>query len=172
MGSDLDDTVVREPQFAAAAAAVLDPVVMDADTIPRVIAAPASIATLAPEPKTASLRLGFPDGRVLAIDAPVIVGRHPAAPRVPTGTAPRLVSVFSPNQEVSGTHAEFRVVGHSVVVSDLRSTNGTAVALPGARRQVLFGGQSAVVTAGAMIDLGDGVVLRVLPPDADTALDA
>jgi hypothetical protein len=48
------------------------------------------------------------------------------------------------------------------VVTDLGSTNGTAVLAPGADRLALRPGESLVVVPGTRVDIGDGVVLEIL----------
>nr|WP_228494656.1 FHA domain-containing protein [Clavibacter sp. VKM Ac-2873] len=98
----------------------------------------------------------------IPLDAPAIVGRRPRPPRVVRGLAPRLVAVPSPLGEISGTHLGLRQESGVVVVSDLDSTNGTAVLAPGAERLVLRPGESLVVVPGTRIDIGDGVVLEIL----------
>ena len=102
-------------------------------------------------------------GEAYELDRPSYLGRRPSAPRILTGPAPRLVSVGSPRQEVSSTHLEIRQEGTTVVVTDLRSTNGTTVSAPGADRLTLRQGQSVVVAPGTRIDIGDGNVVEILP---------
>jgi hypothetical protein len=63
---------------------------------------------------------------------------------------------------MSATHLELRVVGGTLVASDMRSTNGTIVQLPGAAPRTLIRGESAVVVAGTRIDLGEGAVLDLV----------
>jgi hypothetical protein len=98
------------------------------------------------------------------IDVAVYVGRKPSIPRIHVGPAPKLVSLPSPGRELSATHLELRMVGDALVASDMRSTNGTVVQLPGAAPRTLIRGESAVVVPGTRIDLGEGAVLDVLPP--------
>jgi hypothetical protein len=102
-------------------------------------------------------------GDAYALERPAYLGRKPSAPRILTGPAPQLVSVGSPRQEVSSTHLEIRQEGTTVVVTDLRSTNGTTVSAPGADRLTLRQGQSVVVAPGTRIDIGDGNVVEILP---------
>ncbi len=45
--------------------------------------------------------------------------------------------------------------------SDLRSTNGSTVAVPGSAPRRLHGGDAAVLPADAVVDLGEGNVLRI-----------
>ncbi|AMM21148.1 hypothetical protein AX769_14645 [Frondihabitans sp. PAMC 28766] len=99
----------------------------------------------------------------IVLDTPVIVGRRPSAPRVVTGPEPRLVAVPSRNKEVSGSHVEIRQDGSAVVVTDLRSTNGTRVTIPGRLPVALRQGESIVVLAGTIVDIGDGNHLEILP---------
>ena len=112
---------------------------------------------------TYSFRIGL-EGQRIALDRPVIIGRRPAAPRIPFPSPPRLVTVVSPTSEVSSTHLELRQLGASVIATDLRSTNGSVVVIPGAMPRQLRQGESVVVTPGTLIDIGDGNRLEVLSP--------
>jgi hypothetical protein len=100
----------------------------------------------------------------ISLDVPALVGRHPAAPRIPGKVFPRLVRVPSALSEVSGTHIELRQDGASVIVTDLRSTNGTVVRMPGSRPIKLRQGESLVVRPGTLVDIGDGNVIEILSP--------
>jgi pSer/pThr/pTyr-binding forkhead associated (FHA) protein len=64
---------------------------------------------------------------------------------------------------VSASHLEIRQLGASVVVTDLRSTNGSVVAVPGSAPHTLRQGESMVVTPGTLVDIGDGNVIEILP---------
>lgn len=99
----------------------------------------------------------------LLLDRPVVVGRRPSGPRIVRGPEPRLVTVGSPRSEVSATHVEIRQEGGAVVVTDLRSTNGTRVEIPGRHPVALRQGESIVVLAGTIVDIGDGNRLEILP---------
>jgi hypothetical protein len=105
---------------------------------------------------------GDADAERIPLDPPVIVGRRPRPPRVVRGAEPRLVTVPSPLGEISGTHVAVRQESGAIVVTDLGSTNGTAVLAPGADRLALRPGESLVVVPGTRVDLGDGVVLEIL----------
>ncbi len=115
-----------------------------------------------PEAGLYSFRVGEHSQPVM-LDRPARVGREPAAPRIPTGVVPRLVRVASASQEVSATHLEVRQVGGSVIVTDLRSTNGSVVLQPGSVPRKLRQGESVVVTPGALVDIGDENILQILP---------
>ena len=105
-----------------------------------------------------SIRIG---SESYPLDAALYVGRKPVPPRIAEPVPPRLVTVPSPHSEVSRTHARIRQVGSSVVVTDLRSANGTTVIVPHGPNRTLRQGESMVVPAGAAIDLGDGNLLGV-----------
>ena len=111
-------------------------------------------------------RYGFRVGgsrRTVLLDAPAYVGRAPVAPRIQHGPRPLLIRVPSPLGEVSSTHLEVRQLGTSVVVTDLRSTNGSRVRVPGRPPRALRQGESMVVTPGTLVDIGDGIVIEILP---------
>ena len=74
---------------------------------------------------------------------------------------PRLVLVESPTSDVSRTHLSVRQLGGSVIVTDLRSTNGSRVEVPGSAPRTLRQGESMVVSVGTRIDIGDGNVVDV-----------
>lgn len=111
-------------------------------------------------PARATFAVRLPSGDTAPLDAPVLVGRRPVPQRVSEGVAPQLVTVASPTQEVSSTHVRIEQSGDTVVVTDLRSTNGTIVTGPaGARR--LRPGESVVVLAGARVEIGDGNIIEI-----------
>jgi hypothetical protein len=112
------------------------------------------------EPLYFSYRIGR---TVVWLDVESYVGRRPSSPRILSGRMPRLVRVPSPAQEVSSTHIEVRQLGASVVVTDLKSTNGSVIVAPGAPLRKLRQGESVVVIPGTLIDIGDGNVLEILP---------
>jgi hypothetical protein len=101
-------------------------------------------------------------GESVPLDKPAYIGRRPSLPRVLVGVAPRLVQVPSLRREVSGTHLEIRQRGSSVVVTDLGSSNGTVVTIPGRPPQRMRRGESLVVTPGTLVDIGDGNLVEIL----------
>jgi hypothetical protein len=146
--NDVDDTILGQSPLN----------VEDDDTIlgggrARLAAPPA-----APQPHA----IVFPDGRIVALDRVVYVGRSPRSPRITSGVAPELVTVASPLREVSATHLQIHQEGRAVVVRDLGSTNGTRVTAPGVAPSLLSPGGSRAVAPGARLDLGDGVVLEIV----------
>ena len=185
MGDDFDDTVIAPSRrdVRASAHPVEDTIITERGL--REIRTPAAQVRgttpanndvqTSPERQTAhfALRIGL-GGQLVALDVPCYIGRNPHLPRISGESQPRLVSVPSPAKEVSATHLEVREVGTAVVVTDLRSTNGTAVLAPGASPRTLRQGESVVVPAGTLLDLGDDVVLQVValasPPPSDQPL--
>ncbi len=114
-------------------------------------------------------RIKMTDGVVVALDLTVYLGRRPSVPRIASDRRVRLVAVPSAEKQVSATHLELRQAGDAVVATDMRSTNGSTVIVPGSKPRTLLRGESAVVTPGTLIDLGDGNVLELLSPERLTA---
>lgn len=174
VGVDLDDTVVRGSAVSAPPPALVEPPAPERRPVPparddvllaeAVRPSESGSAEPASAPAEPVYRVVLGDGTEVEVDAPVYVGRRPSRPRIHTGPEPRLVTLPSPSRELSATHLELRVVGGALVASDMRSTNGTIVQLPGAAPRTLIRGESAVVVGGTRIDLGDGAVLDVLDP--------
>jgi len=110
-------------------------------------------------PPVARLRLST--GLVVPLDRTVLVGRAPQVGRVTAKDLPRLVTVPSPQLDISRTHAEVRQEGEHVVVTDLESLNGVRVTRPGTAPRRLHPGEPTVVARGEVVDLGDGVTFTV-----------
>ncbi len=113
-------------------------------------------------------KLVLSSGETVEVDRPVLVGRAPAAQAAASSEQPRLVTVPSPQQEISSTHLEVRAgsgADHgSAVVTDLGSTNGTVLVQPGLAPEDLQPGVAVQLLPGAIIDLGDGVTIQVTNP--------
>lgn len=166
MPEDSDDTVVapvRPVPVSALSAPDLD---LD-DTVLSVDARPAPqpvVRSTSPVPSvrtTYAYRIG--EGEAIELDRPSYIGRRPSVPRIVSGETPRLVRVESPRREVSATHLEVRQVGGTVVITELRSTNGSVVMLPGSVPRKLRQGESVVVQPGTLVDIGDNNVIQILP---------
>lgn len=112
-------------------------------------------------------RLELTTGETVEVDRVVVVGRAPEG-HDHEGTPPRLVRVSSPHQEISSTHLEIRPgsgADHgAAVATDLGSTNGTVVLQPGLPPEDLKAGVPVQLIPGAVLDLGDGVSIRVVSP--------
>ncbi|WP_154794672.1 FHA domain-containing protein [Occultella kanbiaonis] len=107
------------------------------------------------------IMLAVSSGPRVPLDRVVLIGRAPESSRFAGALMPRLVTVPSPQQDISRTHVEVRLEGDHVVVTDLRSTNGTMVAVPGNDPRRLHPGEGVPVPVGSLIDLGDGITIGV-----------
>ncbi len=115
-----------------------------------------------PTPRNpAPAKLVLSTGLVVSLNRPVLLGRAPQVTRVANNEIPRLVTLASPNQDISRTHAEVRMDGEDVVVTDLRSTNGVLLLRQGAGPQRLHPGEPTVVEPGVVVDLGEGATFLV-----------
>jgi hypothetical protein len=112
-----------------------------------------------PGPVLAVLRAS--DGSTAELDRPVLIGRAPSGDRS-ASRAPRLMTVPSPNHDISRTHVEVATEDWQIVVTDLNSTNGTVLVRPGAvDRQQLAPGEPVTVQLGSVMELGDGVSVLI-----------
>ncbi|MCR6494098.1 FHA domain-containing protein [Cellulomonas sp. P24] len=114
-----------------------------------------------PSSTGAPARLRLSTGLVVALDRAVLLGRAPQVSRVTNAELPRLVTVASPEQDISRTHAEVRVEGDDVLVTDLHSTNGVLLTPYGEPARRLHPGEPTVLRPGAVVDLGEGVTFTV-----------
>ena len=166
MNRDADDTVL-----SVAAGRLLEPDELSrfADTVVSAghpaLSSPESAEETASAQPAASLRhyeVRIGESVLSGLEVPVILGRRPRAPRIIQDVSPRLVVVDSPGKLVSGSHLGIRQLGSSLVATDLHTTNGSLVTVPGSRARRMRQGESVVVTAGTQVDIGDGVVLYIL----------
>jgi len=90
----------------------------------------------------------------------LVVGRAPDAARGPMGSS--LMRVPSPGNDISRSHLLIEPAGPGEArITDLRSTNGTTIQLNGEEPYLLENGESVTVPIGTVLNLGDGVSLRV-----------
>ncbi len=101
-------------------------------------------------------------GEFADVHVAVLVGRSPDASKAPPGA--HLLRVPSPSSDISRSHLIVTPRDWSVIVTDLDSTNGTTVIPVGEQAFVLANGESVQVDMGTVLDLGDGVSLRIEPP--------
>jgi len=102
----------------------------------------------------------FSTGQVVSVAGTILIGRSPKVPLVAPGRslgAVELVAVPSPQQDISRTHVELRVDGWQLLVTDLGSTNGTVIAIPGRDPQRLRSNESFPLPVGATVNLADEV---------------
>ncbi|MCK9792668.1 FHA domain-containing protein [Isoptericola sp. 4D.3] len=103
--------------------------------------------------------MGVSGGPRVTLDRPVVVGRKPRSPRATGDDVPRLVTVPSPQQDISRSHVEVRLEGWHVLVSDMSTTNGTTLLRSGQPPLRLHPGEAVMVVSRDVVDLGDGVTL-------------
>ena len=99
----------------------------------------------------------FSTGDEVRVLGPMLVGRAPKLGGAITGVVPELVTVPSPEQDISRTHVEVRVEGWQVMVVDRDSTNGTFVSLPGQEPKRLRAGEPFPLPVGASVSLAGEV---------------
>ena len=113
-------------------------------------------------PALATLTLST--GAAVEVAGDVVIGR---APQVQAGGDPHIVAlvpVASPQHMVSRSHLMLTTSGWSILAQDLRSSNGTVLARPGATPVLLGSVMPTPVFMGDLMDVGDGVTLRIDPP--------
>jgi hypothetical protein len=161
----VEDAARREEEPHGDAPAAGEHTIMHTDL--AALRAQRKAAKAAPPPVVAepAFLLELSTGGTELLDAPLFIGRAPSASGTPGTRIPRLVSINTPNQDISRTHAQISAEGGTVVVTDLHSSNGTTITLPGRPAQRLRAGEPAAVIPGTLIDLGDGatLTLRQLP---------
>ncbi len=104
-------------------------------------------------------RIVVSTGEVVELDRGVVVGRRPRVVRGAGGETPRLVTVPSPQQDISRSHVEVRLEGWHVLVNDMNTTNGTTLLRVGQPPRRLHPSEPILVVDGDVADLGDGVTL-------------
>ncbi|AXK45597.1 FHA domain-containing protein [Brachybacterium saurashtrense] len=108
-------------------------------------------------PPLGAVRISTGDRFVL--DRTAIVGRRPRASRVSAHDMPQLITVPSPQQDISRSHLELRLEGWHVVAIDLGTTNGTTLHRHGYDPVRLRPREGVVLRDADQLDLGDGVHL-------------
>ncbi|MPV37188.1 FHA domain-containing protein [Georgenia subflava] len=169
--SGLIDSVPWAPRPAPAPVAAADPGDHDGETVmagdlPAAADVPA-VATEGAPAEEPTLELLMSTGARVEVTRPVLLGRAPEATRFRGNAVPRLVTVPNPERDISGTHAEIRPAGDHVVVTDMNSTNGTVLNLPGQPAFRLHPGTGVPVPPGGVIELGSGVSVTVVRAGED-----
>jgi len=123
---------------------------------------------LVPRPVLGVLRLSL--GDVITLDRGVVMGRNPrtdfAGPNDPGGEErPHVVKLPSAEGDVSRTHLRVTLDGWHVLVTDLNSTNGTLVTLPGRDPEQLRPGEPLLIRPGTVVTLAEGIDFRYEVPD-------
>jgi hypothetical protein len=116
---------------------------------------------LVPRPVLGVLRLSL--GDVIALDRGVVMGRNPRTD-FPDGAngeeRPHVVKLPSADGDISRTHLRISLDGWHVLITDLNSTNGTLVTLPGRETQQLRPGEPMPIQPGTVVFLAEGIEFR------------
>jgi hypothetical protein len=113
-----------------------------------------------PRPVLGVLRLSL--GDVITLDRSVLMGRNPRTDFAETDgqERPHVVKLPSADGDISRTHLRVTLDGWHVLVTDLNSTNGTLVTLPGRDPQQLRPGETVPIQLGTVVTLADGIDFR------------
>lgn len=108
-----------------------------------------------PRPVLGVLKLST--GDIVTLDRGVLLGRSPSAEFDGKGERPHVVRLPSPGQDISRTHAEIRIDGWHVLITDLDSTNGTMITVPGEEPRRLRPNDPTMIPPGTVVSLADEV---------------
>jgi hypothetical protein len=118
-----------------------------------------------PRPVLGALRLST--GDMISLDRDVIMGRNPKADFAGADgeERPHIVKLTGTDGDISRTHLRVSLDGWHVLVTDLNSTNGTLVTLPGREPEQLRPGHPMPVKPGTVVTLADGIDFRYEVPE-------
>ncbi len=128
-----------------------------AATVCRACALPLEIVDAVSMPRPVLGVLRFSNGIKAELDRPVIIGRAPKAERVSARELPQLVSLPSPDKDISRNHLEVKLDGWHVIVVDLGSTNGTVVTLPGQAPERLRAQEEQPISPGTVVTIAEEI---------------
>lgn len=119
-----------------------------------------------PRPVLGVLRLSL--GDVITLDRGVLMGRNPRTDFAGAdgfggsagGERPHVVKLPTGDGDISRTHLWVTLDGWHVLVTDLNSTNGTLVTLPGGETLQLRPGEPLPIQSGTVVTLADGIDFR------------
>lgn len=119
-----------------------------------------SRARMVPPPVLAGVHTN--QGEFVDLTAALVVGRSPDPAKGPAGAV--ALKVPSPGNDISRQHVLIEAREWNVVATDMNSTNGTLVRPVGEPEFELRDGRSVQLEIGTILDLGDGISLRIEPP--------
>jgi hypothetical protein len=153
------DTQLEQP--AAARPGDHDGSTIMAGQLASVLASTGDPPGHAPAP---ALSLLLSTGQTISLDRGVVIGRRPQVDRVSGTAIPHLITVPSPQQDISRSHVAIRPTAAGCVAVDLSSTNGSVIRRTSGEAVDLRNGASADVRPGDVIDLGDGITAELRGP--------
>lgn len=111
-------------------------------------------------------RLLLSTGEVIEVldNSGVVLGRRPQVDRVAGASLPLMVTVPSPNSDISRSHLRLDAVDGRLTATDLRSTNGTVLTEADGTATHLVAGDARTVHPGDVLTVGDGITVTVLEP--------
>lgn len=109
-------------------------------------------------------RLLVSGGTEVVLDRSAVIGRKPSAARFTADRMPHLVTVPSPQQDISRSHLEVRCEGENVLAVDLGTTNGTRLLRAGADPVRLHPQEPTMLVHGDVLELGDAVTVTYREP--------
>ena len=116
-------------------------------------------------PQLGVLRL--PDGELVPLDRPVVLGRQPA-PSGP-GDWPHLVTLPTDSTYLSRRHARIDLDGWHVLVRDLASRGGTTVFVPGRDPEKIRANEPYLLEHGTVLDLAGAFQVTYLATTEEDA---
>ena len=118
-----------------------------------------------PRPVLGVLRLSV--GDMISLDRDVVMGRNPKPDFAGADgeERPHVVKLPSEGGDISRTHLRVTLDGWHVLVTDLNSTNGTLVTLPGREPEQLRPGQPMPIKPGTVVTLAVGIDFRYEVPE-------
>lgn len=100
-------------------------------------------------------------GEQISLDRGVVIGRRPQIDRVAGTAIPTLVTVPSPQQDISRSHVQIDVTGHGFTVTDLHSVNGTVLIKANGVASSIAAGRPYPLQFGDQLDIGDGMTMTL-----------
>src|SRR5699024_5174492 len=104
-------------------------------------------------PPTRPVRITADDGTDRLVETAVVIGRNPTA-----SEGDVLFVLTDETRSVSKTHLRIDGTGEDVTVTDLASTNGSAIVRADGTRENLVPNTATVLPAGATVAIGDRTV--------------
>lgn len=133
-------------------------------------AAENSVVEFSNQPAGFQYRLN--DAAPIDLLSKTMFGRKPRPAESERGPVPALVKVNSPEQAVSSTHVSLEQQSNAVIVTDLQSTNGTVIRVPGHEPLRIRPGEALAVGQGTTIDIGDSNIIEIMLCEPGAASDA
>ena len=112
----------------------------------------------APRPSLGVLRLST--GDTVPLDRDIVLGRAPFHADENAASRPHLVQLASPGNDISRSHVRVSLENWFVQVTDLGSTNGTVVTLPGQPPVRLRPHDPFTILPGTSVSIADEITLR------------